>query len=146
MIKLQNVYKTGSGKNSCNSSRREILAWVNETLDTTFMELDDLRSGVEYCQLLHKLRPTAINLRKVIVNTLAQHEHILNMKLLQKSLWNQGVEKQIPILRLVSGACRESLEFGQWFKAFYQQTKPTLLIKDSGIDLVSQESSVDDDA
>ncbi|XP_070074104.1 uncharacterized protein [Drosophila takahashii] len=121
MIKLQNVYKTGSGKNSCNSSRREILAWVNETLDTTFMELDDLRSGVEYCQLLHKLRPTAINLRKVIVNTLAQHEHILNMKLLQKSLWNQGVEKQIPILRLVSGACRESLEFGQWFKAFYQR-------------------------
>ncbi|XP_016956452.1 uncharacterized protein LOC108028944 [Drosophila biarmipes] len=121
MIGLQNVCQWGNGRNSCTSSRRQILAWVNHNLNTSFMRLEDLCSGVQYCQMLHKLRPCAINLKKVIVNTRAQHEHVLNMKLLQRSLWEQGVEKQIPILRLVAGGYRETLEFAQWFKAFYDR-------------------------
>ncbi|XP_037710397.1 microtubule-associated protein RP/EB family member 2 [Drosophila subpulchrella] len=121
MIRLQNVCQWGNGKNSCTSSRREILAWVNDNLNTSFMRLEDLCSGVQYCQMLHKLRPSAINLKKVIVNTRAQHEFVRNMKLLQRSLLKQGIEKQIPILRLVARGYRETLEFSQWFKAFYDR-------------------------
>nr|XP_016926933.1 uncharacterized protein LOC108007701 [Drosophila suzukii] len=121
MIRLQNVCQWGKGKNSCTSSRRKILAWVNDNLNTSFMRLEDLCSGVQYCQMLHKLRPSAINLKKVRVNTRAQHEYVRNMKLLQRSLLKQGIEKQIPILRLVARGYRETLEFSRWFKAFYDR-------------------------
>ncbi|XP_016987990.1 uncharacterized protein LOC108050704 isoform X2 [Drosophila rhopaloa] len=131
MIRMENVYRTGSGKNSCSSSRREILAWVNKSLDVNVERLEDLCSGAEYCRLLHKLRPSAINLKKVLMSTKAQRGFIHNMKLLQKSLLSQGVKKQIPIYRLVDGGYRENLEFAQWFKSFYDHNY--LLLKDENV-------------
>ncbi|XP_017132014.1 microtubule-associated protein RP/EB family member 1 [Drosophila elegans] len=101
-------------------SDREILVWVNKSLDVNIKQLEDLCSGAEYCKLLHKLCPWAINLKKVLLTTKTQAGFIHNMKLLQKGLKNQGVEKQIPIHRMVDGAYRENLEFAQWFKTFYE--------------------------
>ncbi|XP_039502594.2 uncharacterized protein LOC120458837 [Drosophila santomea] len=113
---MQNVYQTKHGK---AASRRIILAWINSLLGTSFTCLEDLRTGVEYCQMLHKLQPSAIRLNKVFKKPRTHYEFVHNMRLLQKSLFKQGVEKQIPIQRLVSGGNSENLEFARWFKAFY---------------------------
>ncbi|EDX03688.1 GD23272 [Drosophila simulans] len=113
---MQNVNQHKHG--NC-ASRRRILDWINNNLGTTHVRLEELRSGAEYCQLLHKLQPSAIRLKKVIKDPKSQYECVQNMKLLQKSLCKQGVQKQIPIQRLVSRGNIESLEFAQWFKAFY---------------------------
>ncbi|EDW87609.2 uncharacterized protein Dyak_GE18273 [Drosophila yakuba] len=113
---MQNVYQT---KHDKAASRRRILAWINSLLGTSFTCLEDLRTGVEYCQMLHKLQPSAIRLNKVFKKPRTHYEFVHNMRLLQKSLFKQGVEKQIPIQRLVSGGNSENLEFARWFKAFY---------------------------
>ncbi|EDV57701.2 uncharacterized protein Dere_GG24985 [Drosophila erecta] len=113
---MQNVYQTKYGK---AASRRRILNWINNNLRTSFMRIEDLRSGVEYCLMLHKLKPSAIKLKQVFMNPRTHYEYVHNMRLLQKSLFKQGVEKQIPIQRLVSRGNLENLEFAQWFKAFY---------------------------
>ncbi|XP_043661814.1 uncharacterized protein LOC122625835 [Drosophila teissieri] len=113
---MQNVYQTKHGK---AASRRRILAWINSHLGTSFTCLEDLRTGEEYCQMLHKLQPSAIRLNKVFKNPKTHYEFVYNMRLLQRSLFKQGVEKQIPIQRLVSGGNSENLEFARWFKAFY---------------------------
>ncbi|XP_032578506.1 protein BIM1 [Drosophila sechellia] len=113
---MQNVNQHKHGN---SASRRRILDWINTNLGTTHVRLEELRSGVEYCQMLHKLQPSAIKLKKVIKDPKSQYECVQNMKLLQKSLCKQGVQKQIPIQRLVSRGNIESLEFAQWFKAFY---------------------------
>lgn len=120
---MQNVNQHKHGN---SASRRRILGWINNNLGTTYVRLEELRSGAEYCRMLHKLQPSAIKLKKVFKEPKSHYECVQNMKLLQKSLLKQGVEKQIPIQRLVSRGNSESLEFAQWFKAFYDHNHQLL--------------------
>jgi len=58
-------------------------------------------------------------LKKIKLNTQLEHEYINNFKQLQSSFTKMGVDKIIPVEKLVKGRFQDNFEFVQWFKKFF---------------------------
>lgn len=112
-----NVYAT-----SCtteNLSRHDMLAWVNDCLKTHYTKIEELCSGAAYCQFMDMLFSGCVQLKKVKFKTNLEHEYIQNFKILQAAFKKVGVDKNIPVDRLVKGRFQDNFEFVQWFKKFF---------------------------
>ncbi|XP_022646543.1 microtubule-associated protein RP/EB family member 1-like isoform X2 [Varroa jacobsoni] len=112
-----NVYAT-----SCtteNLSRHDMLAWVNDCLKTHYTKIEELCSGAAYCQFMDMLFAGCVQLKKVKFKTNLEHEYIQNFKILQAAFKRVGVDKNIPVDRLVKGRFQDNFEFVQWFKKFF---------------------------
>lgn len=112
-----NVYAT-----SCtteNLSRHDMLAWVNDCLKTHYTKIEELCSAAAYCQFMDMLFPGSIQLKKVKFKTNLEHEYIQNFKILQAAFKKVGVDKNIPVDRLIKGRFQDNFEFVQWFKKFF---------------------------
>lgn len=112
-----NVYSTNV--TSENLSRHEMLAWVNDCLQTKYVKIEELCTGAAYCQFMDMLFQGSIILKKVKFKTNLEHEFIQNFKSLQASFKKMGVDKIIPVERLVKGRFQDNFEFLQWFKKFF---------------------------
>lgn len=58
-------------------------------------------------------------IKKVKVDAKLEHEFINNFKILQNSFKKVGVDKVIPVERLIKGRFQDNFEFVQWFKKFF---------------------------
>lgn len=114
-----NVYTTAATVE--NLSRHDMLQWVNDSLQSSFAKIEDLSTGAAYCQFMDMLFPDAnvINLKSVKLNTKLEHESVNNWKLVQKAFKKQGVDKIIPVDKLVKAKFQDNFEFVQWFKKFF---------------------------
>ncbi|CAG0902539.1 unnamed protein product [Cyprideis torosa] len=125
-----NVYATNATQ--YNLSRHDYLRWVNEFLQTDLQKVEELCTGAAYCQFVDLLFPKSLNMKKIKFTTNLEHEYINNLrhckctckalKLLMYScsrFETMGVDKQVPIDRLVKGKFQDNLEFLQWFKKFF---------------------------
>jgi len=112
-----NVYNTSVTTD--NLSRHEMLAWVNDCLQSQLAKIEELCSGAAYCQFMDMLFPGSIALKKVKFTTLLEHEYIQNFKLLQIAFKKLNVDKIVPVDRLVKGRFQDNFEFVQWFKKFF---------------------------
>ncbi|XP_055920183.1 microtubule-associated protein RP/EB family member 2-like [Eupeodes corollae] len=102
-----------------NMSRHEMLQWVNTTLSTKYNKIEELCSGVAYCQLMERIFPNCIGIRKVKTNAKLEHDFVFNLKLFQGAFLKLNYDKSVPIDRLVKGRFQDNFEFLQWFKKFY---------------------------
>ena len=59
-----NVYAT-SGTTE-NLSRHDMLAWVNDCLQTKFAKIEELCSGAAYCQFMDMLFPGSVQVRLAV--------------------------------------------------------------------------------
>ncbi|XP_065206699.1 microtubule-associated protein RP/EB family member 1 isoform X1 [Planococcus citri] len=112
-----NVYSTNVTVE--NLSRHEMLAWVNNALQSNFTKIEELCTGAAYCQFMDMLFPGSIALKRVKFRTNLEHEYIQNFKILQAAFKKMNVDKIIPIDRLIKGRFQDNFEFLQWFKKFY---------------------------
>ncbi|XP_070591051.1 microtubule-associated protein RP/EB family member 3 isoform X1 [Erythrolamprus reginae] len=112
-----NVHSTSV--TSENLSRHDMLAWVNDSLQLSYTKIEQLCSGAAYCQFMDMLFPGCIHLRKVKFQAKLEHEYIHNFKVLQAAFKKMGVDKIIPVERLVKGKFQDNFEFIQWFKKFF---------------------------
>ncbi|KAM3839386.1 microtubule-associated protein RP/EB family member 1 isoform 1-T2 [Vipera latastei] len=112
-----NVYSTSV--TSDNLSRHDMLAWINESLQLTLTKIEQLCSGAAYCQFMDMLFPGSVTLKKVKFQAKLEHEYIQNYKVLQAGFKRMGVDKIIPVDRLVKGKFQDNFEFVQWFKKFF---------------------------
>ncbi|XP_056647731.1 microtubule-associated protein RP/EB family member 1 isoform X1 [Diorhabda carinulata] len=112
-----NVYSTNV--TSDNLSRHDMLAWVNECLQSSFGKIEELCTGAAYCQFMDMLFPGSVLLKRVKFRTNLEHEYIQNFKILQASFKKMSVDKIVPIDRLVKGRFQDNFEFLQWFKKFF---------------------------
>ncbi|KAK7501084.1 hypothetical protein BaRGS_00007569 [Batillaria attramentaria] len=112
-----NVYSTSATAD--NLSRHDILAWVNDSLQTNYGKIEELCTGAAYCQFMDMLFPGSIPIKRVKFNTKLEHEFIQNFKILQNSFAKMAVDKVIPVERLVKGRFQDNFEFVQWFKRFF---------------------------
>jgi len=118
MAQAVNVHSTNNQDK--NLSRQDMIAWVNDTLRTNYAKIEDLCSGAVYCQFMDLLFPGSIILKKVKLNSKLEHEYINNWKVLQNNFKKIGVDKIVPVERLVKGKFQDNFEFVQWFWRFYQ--------------------------
>lgn len=65
------------------------------------------------------LFPGCVHLRKVKFQAKLEHEYIHNFKVLQAAFKKMGVDKIIPVEKLVKGKFQDNFEFIQWFKKFF---------------------------
>merc|ERR1719436_851979 len=65
------------------------------------------------------LFPGSTRLKQVKFGAKHEHEFIHNFKLLQNSFKKMGVDKVIPVERLIKGRFQDNFEFVQWFKKFF---------------------------
>jgi RP/EB family microtubule-associated protein len=94
-----------------------MLAWVNDCLATRFANIEELRSGSAYCQLMDKLFPGIVSMNRIKYKTKLEHEYIQNFKILQEAFDKVGVDKVFTINKMIKGY--GNYEFMQWFKKFY---------------------------
>lgn len=112
-----NVYSTSV--TSDNLSRHDMLVWINESLHMNLNKIEMLCSGAVYCQFMDMLFPSSLPLKKVKFGAKLEHEYIHNFKLLQVAFKKMGVDKIIPVDKLVKGKFQDNFEFVQWFKKFF---------------------------
>ncbi|XP_011879818.1 PREDICTED: microtubule-associated protein RP/EB family member 1 isoform X3 [Vollenhovia emeryi] len=112
-----NVYATNM--TSDNLSRHDMLAWVNDCLQSSFTKIEELCTGAVYCQFMDMLFPASVPLKRVKFKTNLEHEYIQNFKILQGGFKKMSVDKIVPIDRLVKGRFQDNFEFLQWFKKFF---------------------------
>ncbi|KAI8496071.1 microtubule-associated protein RP/EB family member 1-like isoform X2 [Branchiostoma floridae x Branchiostoma belcheri] len=112
-----NVYATSA--TSDNLSRHEMIAWVNDCLQLKYTKIEDLCTGAAYCQFMDMLFPASLVMKKVKFVAKLEHEYIQNFKLLQGAFKKMGVDKIIPVDKLVKGRFQDNFEFVQWFKKFF---------------------------
>ncbi|XP_072161509.1 microtubule-associated protein RP/EB family member 1 isoform X2 [Bemisia tabaci] len=112
-----NVYSTNV--TSDNLSRHDMLAWVNDTLSASFGKIEELCTGAAYCQFMDMLFPGSVILKRVKFRTNLEHEYIQNFKILQAAFKKVGVDKVIPVDKLIKGRFQDNFEFLQWFKKFF---------------------------
>lgn len=82
-------------------------------------KIEQLASGAAYCQFMDMLFPACLPLKKIKFQAKLEHEYIHNFKLLQASFKKLGVNKIIPVDKLVKGKFQDNFEFVQWFKKFF---------------------------
>ncbi|XP_011497051.1 PREDICTED: microtubule-associated protein RP/EB family member 1 isoform X6 [Ceratosolen solmsi marchali] len=112
-----NVYATNVTTE--NLSRHDMLAWVNDCLQSSFLKIEELCTGAAYCQFMDMLFPGSVPLKRVKFKTNLEHEYIQNFKLLQGGFKKMNVEKAVPIDKLVKSRFQDNFEFLQWFKKFF---------------------------
>jgi RP/EB family microtubule-associated protein len=112
-----NVYATSATTE--NLSRHDMLEWINNSLDIHYTKIEELCSGAVYCQFMDLLFPGCIVLKRVKFSTRLEHEYISNFKALQNTFKKVGVDKEVPIEKLVKGRFQDNFEFCQWFKKFF---------------------------
>lgn len=112
-----NVYSTG--QTTENLSRRDFLDWINNSLDLHLKKIEELASGTVYCQFMDMLFPGCLPMKHVKFGTTLEHEYITNFKILQNSFVKMGVDKNIPVEKLIKARFQDNFEFVQWFKKFF---------------------------
>ncbi|XP_041358474.1 microtubule-associated protein RP/EB family member 3-like isoform X2 [Gigantopelta aegis] len=112
-----NVYSTNATQD--NLSRHDILSWVNDSMHTQYQKIEELCTGAAYCQFMDMLFPGSVQLKKLKFNTKLEHEYINNFKTLQAAFAKLGVDKVVPVEKLVKGKFQDNFEFVQWFKKFF---------------------------
>lgn len=112
-----NVYNTSVTNE--NLSRHEMLAWVNDCLQTSYCKVEELCSGAAYCQFMDMLFPGSVPLKRVKFRTKLEHEYIQNFKILQGGFKRMAVDKIVLVDKLVKGRFQDNFEFLQWFKRFF---------------------------
>eukprot|EP00039_Didymoeca_costata_P010321 m.138921 g.138921 ORF g.138921 m.138921 type:complete len:265 (+) comp14784_c1_seq1:237-1031(+) len=104
---------------TANLSRTEMIEWVNDMLQLNYSKVENLCSGAAYCQFMDMLFPGCLGLKRVRFDANQDYQYIENFKILQNSFKKKGVDKVIPVERLVKGRFQDNFEFSQWFKKFF---------------------------
>merc|ERR1712131_151127 len=95
------------------------MGWINGSLSSNYKKVEELASGAAYCQFMDMLFAGCIPLKKIKFDAKHEHEYINNFKALQNSFKKMGVDKVIPVERLIKGKFQDNFEFVQWFKKFF---------------------------
>lgn len=112
-----NVYTTSATTD--NLSRHEMLLWVNDCLQSSYSKIEQLHDGAGYCLFTDLLFPGSIQLKKVKWNSRLELDWLANWKVVQLAWKQLGIDKSVPVDRLVKGKFQDNFEFLQWFKKFF---------------------------
>ncbi|BDA48444.1 Microtubule-associated protein RP/EB family member 3 [Coccomyxa sp. Obi] len=100
-------------------SKKDLLQWINSTLDLNITKIEQTSTGAVACQLLDALHPGVVNISKVDFNAKTEYDSVNNYKVLQAAFLKVGVDKPVDVNKLVKGRPLDNMEFMQWFKSYW---------------------------
>ncbi|KAF8326990.1 calponin homology domain-containing protein [Cantharellus anzutake] len=101
-------------------SRTELLAWLNELLQTSYVKIEQCGTGGAYCQIIDSIYGD-VPMSRVKMNAKHEYEFLANYKILQNVFKAHKIDKPIPVERLVKCKMQDNLEFLQWLKKYWDQ-------------------------
>jgi len=102
--------------------KRELLEWIRDFLQMEIPKVETLASGAHYCQLLDALHPGTVKMSRVNFGAYLEEHYVQNWKLIQIAFQKRGIQKLIPVQRLVKGRFQDNLEFLQWFHQYFNSS------------------------
>ncbi|KAI9366400.1 calponin homology domain-containing protein [Pilaira anomala] len=104
-------------------SRTELLAWLNDLLQTRYTKIEQAGTGAVYCQIFDSIYGD-VPVSKVKFEAKLEYEYLGNYKILQNVFKKHKVDKIVPVDRLTKCKLQDNLEFMQWVKRFWDQNFP----------------------
>ncbi|KAF9517182.1 hypothetical protein BS47DRAFT_1434484 [Hydnum rufescens UP504] len=101
-------------------SRTDLLAWLNDLLQISYVKIEQCGTGGAYCQILDSIYGD-VPMSRVKMNAKHEYEFLANFKILQNVFKAKKIEKPIPVDKLVKCKMQDNLEFLQWIKRFWDQ-------------------------
>jgi RP/EB family microtubule-associated protein len=101
-------------------SKRELLEWMNSTLNTNISNVDkDVGDGAAYAQLFHSINKKCVSLKQVKFQGKSEYEYTINYGIVHKAMKTLNIEKVIPSEALMKGKPLDNIEFVQWLKHYH---------------------------
>jgi len=99
-----------------------LIEWVNTFLEIHIEKVEAMANGANYCNLWDALHPGTIPMSRVDFTARQEYEFTRNWKLLQNGFAKAGIDKQIPVQRLIKARYQDNLEFLQWMYKYARDT------------------------
>eukprot|EP01083_Nonionella_stella_P179463 637265_1 len=100
--------------------KRELIEWVNNTLQLCIKKVEDCAGGAVYAQLVDYTLGK-IPMSKLDFGAKYEHDYVKNYKILQESFEKHQIQKVIPVDRLIKARYQDNLEFLQWMYQWSQR-------------------------
>jgi len=104
--------------------RKELGNWIAQCFDPSFKKVEDLASGVVYCQILNSVHPGAIQMGKVKMQAKTEVDFIHNFKLLQNGFTKKKIDRYIDVDKLTKRSFQFNMEFLQFMKTYWDMHSP----------------------
>ena len=105
--------------------RKDLLLFINSTLQLNLHRIEDTASGCVACQLLDIMYPNVVPMNKISWTAHKNFECVANYQILQYCFKKLQIDRHIAVDRLISGKRLDNLEFMQWFKRHYESIGAT---------------------
>jgi len=99
--------------------RKELTNWIKGNFDAGFSKVEDLASGVIYCQIVDSIYPGVIQMSKVKRDAKIEVDFLHNFKILQKAFATKKIDRYIEVNKLVKRSFQYNMEFLQFMKCYW---------------------------
>eukprot|EP00485_Elphidium_margaritaceum_P013199 CAMPEP_0202686254 /NCGR_PEP_ID=MMETSP1385-20130828/2062_1 /ASSEMBLY_ACC=CAM_ASM_000861 /TAXON_ID=933848 /ORGANISM="Elphidium margaritaceum" /LENGTH=318 /DNA_ID=CAMNT_0049340789 /DNA_START=111 /DNA_END=1067 /DNA_ORIENTATION=- len=99
-----------------------LIDWINNFLEINIDKVEECANGAIYCNLWDALHPGTIPMSRVDFTVKHEYDYMKNWKLVQTGFQKAGVEKLIPVQRLIKARYQDNLEFLQWMYKYARDT------------------------
>jgi len=93
---------------AANESRTDLLNWINDLLQLTVTKIETIGTGAVLCQIMDTIYGD-VQMHRVKFNTSLEYEYMNNFKILQACFNAHGIEKHIPVERLMKLKFQDNL-------------------------------------
>ncbi|KAF8466954.1 EB1-like domain-containing protein [Kalaharituber pfeilii] len=104
-------------------SRQELLNWINNLLQLNITKVEQLGTGAALTQVFDSIYGD-VPMHKVKFNVNTEYAYLNNFKVLQNVFTQRGIDRPLPVERLVKCKFQDNLEFLQWTKRYWDQFYP----------------------
>jgi len=104
--------------------RKELTAWIQQYFDPRFQKVEELGSGVVYCQILNSIYPGIVPMAKVKAQARTEVDFLHNFRLLQGGFNKKKIDRFIEVDKLTKKSFQFNMEFLQFFKTYWDMHAP----------------------
>jgi len=102
--------------------KKVLIDWINNFLEINIEKVEQMANGAIYCNLWDALHPGTIPMSRVDFTAKFDYDYAKNWKLMQNGFQKAGIEKMIPVQRLIKARYQDNLEFMQWMYKYARDT------------------------
>jgi len=102
--------------------KKVLIDWVNNFLEINIEKVEQMANGAIYCNLWDAIHPGTIPMSRVDFTVKHSYDFTKNWKLMQNGFQKAGIEKMIPVQRLIKARYQDNLEFMQWMYKYARDT------------------------
>ena len=73
--------------------RKELINWIRDYFEPGFSKIEDLASGVVYCQIIDNIYPGSVPMSKVKTTAKTEVDFIQNFKILQTAFGKKKIDR-----------------------------------------------------